>query len=973
MGKWDAEFAAVNSIDLDDANHTSDFAKIYTKEKQGTAIFTTNNGVVLYQKDISTFSDSYDKDWGCCFNVSGKDVDDYIKANVGGKQELKDFVSRDSQDFRFIINNGGQNLTVNEYKVQLSDDEKHINFYNKKTEEDYQFDRKDNWTLLMENDWAQNVLARFKLSHDQFLVGEEYGNMQLRITVNGVKTKDVEWQTLNHLISPSNIDFWLFSFTFDDLGDVIWEARDYEIHFISYDVDYYYGEQIKYDEIFKVNLTVNEPIDSKVTMNPIVFDVGSNGTTKLNLVGATVAKENISVDGHSEAVIDLKDNIVTVSNLTIGNYTLRVKTTPINNNYKSVEATTTVTVNKETASVNLTDVEFEFGKSGISTATVNGAILQNAYIANHAEANVTINDKQIIISNLSAGKYVLVVEFAADETHRIVSNNASANVTVNKAESSISLPDVTFEYLKTGSSVITVEGATVDKENITVEDHPEAVIDLNDNVITISNLTTGNYTLKVITTPDGNHFSSEATAKIVVAKLSSDLKVDVKNIQFGENARVTVTTNTLFSGPVSVKVGDIEKILYINNGGGDIFFENLEVGTYNVIVNLTETEIFKPANRTTTFVVQGDKPVIYIDPQLTITVDDIFVGQVAYVEITTNETYSGDVIVTINDLSYLVEVVNGEGSIYVPGLDIGYYSAHAIFEGDGVFKYSENTTDFYVKSAPSELIDPNLKISVDNITEGDVAIVKITANETMTGVEVRVKIGSYTFIVDINNGTGSLTVLGLTVGDYNATAIFKEDGIFKSSTVSDSFNVAIRPVNPKLTVSVSSVYKSQNAAITVTTDNTFTGTVNVKIGSKNYVVNVNKGKGTAQVSKLGVGTYTATATFSATEMFVGSVKSTTFKIKADVVKLTINKVKVKKSVKKVTIKATLKINGKVVKGKKITFKFNKKTYKATTNAKGIAKIVVKKSVLKKLKVGKKVTYLAKYSTKTAKQIVKVKK
>ncbi|MBR3156609.1 MAG: hypothetical protein IKF13_07320 [Methanobrevibacter sp.] len=95
--------------------------------------------------------------------------------------------------------------------------------------------------------------------------------------------------------------------------------------------------------------------------------------------------------------------------------------------------------------------------------------------------------------------------------------------------------------------------------------------------------------------------------------------------------------------------------------------------------------------------------------------------------------------------------------------------------------------------------------------------------------------------------------------------------------------------------------------------------------------------------------------------------------KADTVKLTLKKVSVKKSAKKLVLKATLKINGKAVKGKVIKFKFKGKTYKAKTNAKGIAKVTIKKKVLKKLKAGKKVTYSVKYSTKTVKKTVKVKK
>ena len=84
------------------------------------------------------------------------------------------------------------------------------------------------------------------------------------------------------------------------------------------------------------------------------------------------------------------------------------------------------------------------------------------------------------------------------------------------------------------------------------------------------------------------------------------------------------------------------------------------------------------------------------------------------------------------------------------------------------------------------------------------------------------------------------------------------------------------------------------------------------------------------------------------------------------------KVTVKKTAKKFTLKARLKINGKLVKGKKITFKLNGKTYKVKTNSKGIAKKVLKKNVIKKLKKGKKYTVKVTYLKDTIKTTVKVK-
>jgi hypothetical protein len=111
---------------------------------------------------------------------------------------------------------------------------------------------------------------------------------------------------------------------------------------------------------------------------------------------------------------------------------------------------------------------------------------------------------------------------------------------------------------------------------------------------------------------------------------------------------------------------------------------------------------------------------------------------------------------------------------------------------------------------------------------------------------------------------------------------------------------------------------------------------------------------------------------------INSFYSNTFEVTVnapvkDAIKLTLKKVTVKKSAKNLVLKATLKINKKSVKGKKLTFKFNGKTYKAKTNKKGVAKVTIKKSVLKKLKVGKKVKYQVSYGKKTVKRTAKVKK
>ena len=96
-------------------------------------------------------------------------------------------------------------------------------------------------------------------------------------------------------------------------------------------------------------------------------------------------------------------------------------------------------------------------------------------------------------------------------------------------------------------------------------------------------------------------------------------------------------------------------------------------------------------------------------------------------------------------------------------------------------------------------------------------------------------------------------------------------------------------------------------------------------------------------------------------------------VKKDIVKLTLKKVKVKRSAKKLVLQATLKINSKAKKGLKVIFRFNGKKFTAKTNKNGIAKVTIKKNLLKKLKIGKKVKIQVSYGKTTKNMIVKIKK
>ena len=209
---------------------------------------------------------------------------------------------------------------------------------------------------------------------------------------------------------------------------------------------------------------------------------------------------------------------------------------------------------------------------------------------------------------------------------------------------------------------------------------------------------------------------------------------------------------------------------------------------------------------------------------------------------------------------------------------------------------------------------------------------------------------------------------------YNCTFInnYDLDGIVVKFGYYDTDCQFVRN-NPNVRMTINNITVDSKIKITIRTNKLYSGTLRVEIGSSNYYVDVVKGSGSLYVSGLAVGNYRATVFFGETSYFYAVSPSTVFKVSAHVYKLTLNKVTVKKSAKKLTLKVTLIIDGKKLKNKNVKFTFNKKTYSAKTNVNGIAQVTIKQSVLKTLKVGKKLTYSANYLTKTVKKTVIVKK
>ena len=125
------------------------------------------------------------------------------------------------------------------------------------------------------------------------------------------------------------------------------------------------------------------------------------------------------------------------------------------------------------------------------------------------------NITDLFLDPLNSGIHWITVKFPGNDKY--AETIVNKNFTVNKANSTISVENVTVNSSEFINVPFSVDGAK--GINASVVGYPDVEIIYLSNGIRISGLAVGNYTLKVVTIVDENHNSAEATAKIVVNKV----------------------------------------------------------------------------------------------------------------------------------------------------------------------------------------------------------------------------------------------------------------------------------------------------------------------------------------------------------------------------------------------------------------------------------------------------------------------
>ena len=418
------------------------------------------------------------------------------------------------------------------------------------------------------------------------------------------------------------------------------------------------------------------------------FDYNKSASTEVSFENATGFTAEI--DGQPNAIA-INGNVITVSGLKPGSYTLKV-TTVVGEAYDPATATANITVNKLKSIVSIKDnLVFDYNQSATMDISYD-ADKVIAKVVGQPDDKVNVTGYKVTVSGLDAGKYVLVITPDVDaEIYDITAGEA--NITVNKLQTGISIKDdvIVFDYKGNASTTVLCDAKFV----VEVVGQPGAAA-VDGNVVTVSGLNPGDYTLKV-TIDDANYETATATANVTVNRIAAGISVDNITFTYGSSGSAVVSTE---AGAIIAEVVGQPKANVVVSGK-KVTVSGLAAGDYvlKVTTNDAAYEVSSAtANITVKQVETSVEPLVWKTTTTYYTSGTIVV---CLKDADGKPIQGKNVTVVIGKYSYN-GVTNGKGRIYVTTakkLTFGNYYPAITFAGDENYTASSGTAKLVVYKA----------------------------------------------------------------------------------------------------------------------------------------------------------------------------------------------------------------------------------------------------------------------------------
>ena len=428
------------------------------------------------------------------------------------------------------------------------------------------------------------------------------------------------------------------------------------------------------------------------------------------------------------------------------------------------------------------NVEFKqsFIKVNFDYYMFGDTIILNPIIPPNATGNITLYIEDIFVQTVSynnsfklkglnAGMYKLKLIFSGDDYYRY--SEYLTNLTINPKFTSTHInvtngvygENVNVNVSASENGKITVKLGTIIKD-VNVEANKIYSVDFG---ILDAKL----YTVNATFNGGNNYEESYYDASLVISPAQSKITViQPLNKIYGENVTVTVKTNV--DGHLTVKIGDITKVVdVIANQIIPINFGVLDVNSYDITLNL---------NAGSNYISDNNSTKISVSPKQTystLTVKEYESTENVIINVTATE--NGQVTIKCGSIVKTVNVTaNNVTPVNLGILPIGPYEVIANFTAGNNYNDSSDSAMFKVLS---KINDKDISISIPDVKVGQVNNIAIKLPNDATGT-VTLIIGNDNYSFDVTNGVANVRVPELAEGNHAYILSYSGDGKYSSYT-----------------------------------------------------------------------------------------------------------------------------------------------------------------------------------------------
>ena len=523
-----------------------------------------------------------------------------------------------------------------------------------------------------------------------------------------------------------------------------------------------------------------------------------------------------------------------------------------------------------------------------STITDNYAVA-NIYYLTEGEYNVTakyIGDYNYYSSDEIETKFVV----SKIDTMIDVKHNSSAYVG-DEILFNINVSSVILGYPVNGFVTVSINNTSY---NVSIVDGLGS--------LSVPNLAYGNYDVLVNYTGNNQFNPISDDFSITVDKINIDsinVNVDKSPIVVGEGVLFNIELNPsvvshLVNGSVIIRVNNKNYEVPIVDNKGYLLITNLPAGEYSVNVSYAGNDEFNSKDAVNAANVIVKKINI---PYPIVQTNSINVGEDAIINIrliAEDASYivEGHVVVTVDGKNYNVSIVNGSGSLSVSNLKQGIYPVDIYYLGNDQFNATmfENTAIINVDKINVLSINVTPENQMIYIGQNALITINMTAAKYAVNGSVIVNVGYDSYNVTIVDGIGTLSVLGLTNGNYNVNVIWDGNDYFNPKSASKLANITVNKINiSSIKVTTNSpIYVGETAVINfnVTSDvYAVNGSIIVTVDGKDYAVPVIGGIGSLTLNSLTEGNHTIHTEFKENNYFNEFIADDSV-VKVDKIKVT---------------------------------------------------------------------------------------